>query len=628
MIGNDKTGMLRWALCLLLCVVLVETMVAQTSIEKLNQRMEELGQVVYQNPVAVKSELMDIVKNRSGIPDSTMGEVFLNWSIALGMTNQLDSGIWAAKESMQLLSDQSMVKASSLKTLAILYRLKGNWKLAEESILLSLQLNDSLWNNKLLSAVTLQEYASLSLDRREYFKATSLLLKALETIQLLDKSNPRVPYTAVKLRVNLAEAYAKCENYPFAIREFRLALPQLDSLNDIDGYVRAGLPLAEAYMYVKQSQSADSILKKLLPLAEQLQNDELKAYVLLYTGKLNSSTWKYDMAIPFYRDAFTLLEKQNSVVLPECSIGLLNALKETGGEVEAKQLIQSSVLNTTLESSDRKIQFEFKKAALPFIWKDMSTAELADYTLEIISLGDSVASDDKLHAAAQIQAEYQFERQEAEQDLLVSENEVLKEKERLKKKQLYLTLAISALVFAMLILLLKRLRQRSLEKDKTLQAKERELQFQREKREWAEKEKELREQLVQQQKAEIMRNVEDAAELRAQLEQLVMEQQQERRKELLDQFEKTKEEKKGLGFMVSQFNALHPTFASELIRKFPGLSTADVQFCTLCRMNLNTKEISTLLNIESRSVYVRKYRIIEKMGLSETVDFEKVLFGF
>jgi DNA-binding NarL/FixJ family response regulator len=96
----------------------------------------------------------------------------------------------------------------------------------------------------------------------------------------------------------------------------------------------------------------------------------------------------------------------------------------------------------------------------------------------------------------------------------------------------------------------------------------------------------------------------------------------------LDQFERTKEEKKGLGYMVSQFNALHPNFASELIRKFPGLSTADVQFCTLCRMNLNTKEISTLLNIESRSVYVRKYRIIEKMGLSETEDFEKVLFGF
>ena len=71
-------------------MVLVETMVAQASIEKLNQRMDELGQVVYQNPVGVKAELMDIFKNRSGIPDSIMGEVFLNWSVALGMTNQLD----------------------------------------------------------------------------------------------------------------------------------------------------------------------------------------------------------------------------------------------------------------------------------------------------------------------------------------------------------------------------------------------------------------------------------------------------------------------------------------------------------------------------------------------------------
>ncbi len=628
MIGNAKMGMLRWTLCPLLCVVLVETMVAQTSIEKLNQRMDELAKVVYQNPVAVKSELMGIVMNRSGIPDSTMGEVFLNWSIALGMTNQLDSGIWAAKESMQLLSDQSIVKASSLKTLAVLYRLKGNWKLAEESILLSLQLNDSIWKNKFLSAVTLQEYASLTLDRREYFKATSLFLEALDAIKLASIKDPRVPYTAVKLRVNLAEAYAKCENYPFAIREFRLALPQLDSLNDMDGYVRAGLPLAEAYMNERQPQAADSILKKLLPLTEQLQNDELKAWVLFYTGKLYASTEKYDTALTYYRSAFTLLEKQNSLALPECAIDWLNALKETGGYAEAKQLLQSPVLNTTLESADRKIQFEFKKAALPFIWKDMSIAELADYTLEIISLGDSVASDNKLHAAAQIQAEYQFERQQAEQDLLVSENEVLKEKELLKKKQLYLTLAISALVFTMLILLLKRLRERSLAKDKTLQAKEQELQFQREKRAWAEKEKELREQLVQQQRAELLRNVEDAAELRAQLEQLVMEQQQERRKELLDQFEKAKEEKMGLGFMVSQFNALHPTFASELIRKYPGLSTADIQFCTLCRMNLNTKEISTLLSIESRSVYVRKYRIIEKMGLSERDDFEKVLFGF
>ena len=52
-------------------MVLVETMLAQTSTEKRNQRMDELGKVGYQNPVAVKSERKGIVMNCSGIPDST-----------------------------------------------------------------------------------------------------------------------------------------------------------------------------------------------------------------------------------------------------------------------------------------------------------------------------------------------------------------------------------------------------------------------------------------------------------------------------------------------------------------------------------------------------------------------------
>jgi DNA-binding CsgD family transcriptional regulator len=43
-------------------------------------------------------------------------------------------------------------------------------------------------------------------------------------------------------------------------------------------------------------------------------------------------------------------------------------------------------------------------------------------------------------------------------------------------------------------------------------------------------------------------------------------------------------------------------------------------------MNLSTKEISSLFNIEHRSVYARKYRIMKKMGLNENDDFEQLLF--
>jgi DNA-binding CsgD family transcriptional regulator len=128
-------------------------------------------------------------------------------------------------------------------------------------------------------------------------------------------------------------------------------------------------------------------------------------------------------------------------------------------------------------------------------------------------------------------------------------------------------------------------------------------------------------------KAELVRIDEDASDLRSKLEQIVTEQHEEKRKEILTQIEKSKNEKHSMDSLLSQFNAIYPTFASSLVKGYPELTQADVQFCTLYRMNLTTKEISMMLNIETRSVYIKKYRIVEKMGLSETEQFEQVLFG-
>ncbi|MFM9055679.1 MAG: tetratricopeptide repeat protein, partial [Bacteroidota bacterium] len=305
---------------------------AQVTPEKIDQRLQKIEQEVYQNPVAIKSELLGYLKQKSAIPDSTLGEIHLYLCITLGMTNQLDSGIWAAQESMRLLPDQSMLKASTLKTMAILYRLKGDWKMAEESIRQSIQLNDSLWKNPFLKTITLQEYASLCLDQSQFFKATTLFLEALKTIQTANQSDPKTVYTAVKLRTNLAEAYGKSKNYPFAIREFRSALAQMDSLKDKDGYVRAGINLAQTYIESKQPQQADSMLQLLMPQAELLQNEELKGYILLYKGDVLAYRKNFSKAISHYRSAFGLLEQNDSRMLPECAIGLLKALKATGGE--------------------------------------------------------------------------------------------------------------------------------------------------------------------------------------------------------------------------------------------------------------------------------------------------------
>jgi len=600
---------------------------AQSKAEQVENKLQAIEKYVYQNPVEAKTELLKLLESKGSVPDSTLGKIYMNLSTVLGMTNRLDSAIQASNEAIRLLPDLSVNKASALKVKAIVYRLKGEWKQAEEAIELLLQLNDSIWNNDMLKAMTLQEYASLCLDQYDFLKATHLYLEALNVVNSSDFNGPVKPFTAVKLQVNLAEAYMHSGNYPFSIREFNSAMPVLDSLKDFEGFVRAGYQLVEAYIRSGQALKADSLLNVLMPITVRLQNEELESYILYKKGDVQASQRNYVGALPYYRSAFGLLEKNNSPVLLECATAYLKSLKKTGSAEEAMQLLESKVLNEMIASSLKEEQLEFKKAALHFIWKDLSNAQLYAYMGDLMELNDSVTTDREKRSAMQIQAEYQFERQQEKENLLMRENEVLKQKEQFKQKQLYLSISIGILLIIIILLLVLRQRQRSRENDRMLQAKEQEILFQKERRDWAEREKDLRDQLIQQQKAELIRSVEDAAELRTKLEQLVVEQREEKRQELLEQIERGKEKKQSLESLLSQFNAAYPTFTASLVKKYPDLTQADLQFCSLYRMNLTTKEISVLLHMEPRSVYIKKYRVVDKMGLSETEQFEQVLYS-
>jgi len=282
----------------------------------LNQ-LTEIREGLFQNPVKAKQELLGFIQKNPELPDSIKGLAYTSLSSTMGMTNQLDSGIWAAKEAIRLLPDNSIVKGGALKTMAILYRLKADWKKAEEAIQLSIALNDSIWKDSYMKVLTMQEYASLYLDQNNYYKATNLYIEALNICQGGDFKDQNKELTTAKLRINLAEAYLKCENYPFAIREFNSALPVLDSLKDFEGLVRSGLNLTEAYIQSSQITKADSLLTALATVNKQLQNEELESYLMLKTGDARSAAKQFSKALPYYRSAFKLLDKNNSPVIGE-----------------------------------------------------------------------------------------------------------------------------------------------------------------------------------------------------------------------------------------------------------------------------------------------------------------------
>ena len=63
------------------------------------------------------------------------------------------------------------------------------------------------------------------------------------------------------------------------------------------------------------------------------------------------------------------------------------------------------------------------------------------------------------------------------------------------------------------------------------------------------------------------------------------------------------------------FNNADKDFLKKIKSLHPALTSNDLRLCAYLRLNLSSKEIAPLLNISSRSVEVKRYRLRKKMGL-------------
>jgi hypothetical protein len=68
------------------------------------------------------------------------------------------------------------------------------------------------------------------------------------------------------------------------------------------------------------------------------------------------------------------------------------------------------------------------------------------------------------------------------------------------------------------------------------------------------------------------------------------------------------------------FGNVHGSFFDKINIEFPELSTSEKRLAALIRMNLTNREIASILNIESASVKIAKYRLKKKLNLDEETD--------
>jgi DNA-binding CsgD family transcriptional regulator len=72
------------------------------------------------------------------------------------------------------------------------------------------------------------------------------------------------------------------------------------------------------------------------------------------------------------------------------------------------------------------------------------------------------------------------------------------------------------------------------------------------------------------------------------------------------------------------FNEAHESFFKKLKAQYPDLVPNDLKLCAYLRMNMSSKEMSSLLNITLRGVEIRRYRLRKKLN----VPHDKILTEF
>jgi DNA-binding CsgD family transcriptional regulator len=74
------------------------------------------------------------------------------------------------------------------------------------------------------------------------------------------------------------------------------------------------------------------------------------------------------------------------------------------------------------------------------------------------------------------------------------------------------------------------------------------------------------------------------------------------------------------------FENVHPDFFAKLQQYSPDhLSQLDLRHCAYMRLNLSTKEVANLLNVEAKSIRTTRYRIKQKLNLEKETDLAEFI---
>ncbi|PTX63792.1 tetratricopeptide repeat protein [Kordia periserrulae] len=512
--------------------------------------------------------------------DSTAkkADAFNNMGIVYLRIGQTDSSLYAHNQSLILrktLPDSTNV-ARSYHNIAALYRSKGDYNIAIEYYFKALPIYKAHDLDKETSDL-LNSVGLLYQNIENYDEALKFLLDSYELRKAI--GNPRLIASSIN---NIGTLYYQIEAYDKAEEYYLKYLDYAEKLKDSRGMAGCYLNLSNIYKYREENSKSIDYLVKANTLFEKIKDLRSSAFASINLGSLYLKLNQYSNAKTYY------LEARNKAI----------QIESKSIEVKALNGLSDAYAGTN----------DFREALAYYRVRD-SLKEVLFNT----DLNEKVAHYQELYEAEKKAKEIQI----LEADTLKKEKEVALYK---AYRNWAVVFSILLLITIFLIINRNKIKKQYL-KNETEKFK---LQADLNKKELELKEAELSSIAMKSlQKNEILTAIEDEVNaLKADKHQT--------KTSVFNALEHLV--KKGLVMdnqwevFQKHFKNVHPGFFDYLNKNFPELTSNDLKACAYVRMNLSSKEVASLTNVNPKSVIMHRYRLKKKLQLNKEDDLKNFLY--
>lgn len=492
------------------------------------------------------------------------------------------------KEALELfrtIDDQDSY-AGVFQNLGGVYNKLGEYPTAIEFILKAISHYDSTHNYKNLGL----SYNSLGI-LYEGTKNLPEALKAYQTAYYCAKKANQHRSMAGYL-INIGNIYHKLDSLPLALNALKYSLNFMDSIGDLKAQVPCNVNLSEVMLDLHKEDSALYYAKRALMLSKSIKNVNGEAYSFQTLARVHAAKKNYSLSREFYKKAITLAKAihQNQI--------LLESYKELAD--------MESTLGLFAESIKHFLQYD--------------------------SLRNSIFNEESEQKLANLRIAFDIERKEREIDLLKKDQEISKLNRQLLIIAICSLVVMLGLVIARQYLKIKReamLRRQQLQlhmaNKKLLET---ELQNKELKEKELEQELEFRDKELASRALNLIQKNEILEEVKEKLKTLdknILVENHLQIQELVRNIQSSfRQDKEWEGFM-EHFMKVNNGFFSQLNARFPDLTGNDLRLCSLIKLNLENKQMASILGISPESIKVSRHRLRKRLGLDSDQNLSAFL---